>query len=188
MSCQCTGQPLGPGGQGTGAASCWGRLFPLAWPSPEHPLWCRVLRVFEVSSELRCWTMFASVPFLMAPSGISWKSSCLHWAASPERQDRKGMCASPVTARDWGGQPQGPARWAAVHPQEGAVLGELGAAHQYHHLEACGLLLSHCFHFLHPREGSPGRAQVGAGQGSASTSADVTSAVPLSPQQPQNPS
>lgn len=101
---------LGPWRMGGRGSLMLGEAFPLgpARPSPEPLLWCRMLRVFELSSELRsqllgCWTMFASVPFLMVPSGISWKPSCLQCAASPERQDRKGMCASPVTARDWGG-------------------------------------------------------------------------------------
>lgn len=189
MSCQCTGQPLGPGGWGAGAPHA-GEAFPLGLVQPRAPPWRRMLRGFELSSELRsqllgCWTMFASVPFLMVPSGSSRKHSCLHCAASPERQDGKGVCAPPVTARDWGGSTPKDQRGGQ---QCVCRRGALGAAHQSHHLEACGFLPSHCFHFLHPGEGSPGRPPVGAGQGSASTSADVTSAVPLSPQQPQNPS
>lgn len=165
----------------------------MAWPSPEPLLWCRMLRVFESSSELRsqllgCWTMFTSVPLwflqgsrgspaastvLQAPTGRT-ERECVH----PQSQPETGEDSTPKDQR--GGQ--------QCICRRGAVLGELGAAYQHHHLEACGLLPSHCFHFLHPREDSPGRAQVGAGQGSASTCADVTSAVPLSPQQPQNPS
>lgn len=183
---------MGPGEWGAGAASCWGRLFPLARPgpaqSPSCGVGCSECLSCPQSSEASSWDagqcspLFLSSWFLQGSRGSPAASTvlqaprgrtereCVH----PQSQPETGEDSTPKDQR--GGQ------------QCIRRRGALGAAHQYHHLEACGFLPSHCFHFLHPREGSPGRPHVGAGQGSASPSADVTSAVPLSPQQPQNPS
>lgn len=182
------GSPWALEDRGQGQPHAGGGFSP--WPGPAQSTPCGVgcsecLRCPQSSDAAQCSPLFLSSWFLQGSRGSPAASTGLQAPRGRTERECVRPQSQPETGED---SPKDQRGGQQCIPRRGAVLGELGAAHQYHHLEACGLLLSHCFHFLHPREGSPGRAQVGAGQGSASTSADVTSAVPLSPQQPQNPS